>query len=84
MHYQVVMLGNLIADWRSRNGIVILVMHDINLALRFSDHLLLLFGEGLAESGPVETLATEAILSRVYNHTMRMVSTADGTWFYPG
>ena len=84
MHYQVVMLGNLIADWRSRNGVVILVMHDINLALRFSDHLLLLFGEGLAESGPVETLATEAILSRVYNHTMRMVSTADGTWFYPG
>ncbi len=68
MHYQVVMLGNL----------------NINLALRFSDHLLLLFGEGRAESGPVETLATEAVLSRVYNHTMRMAHTSDGTWFYPG
>jgi len=44
---------------------------------------LLLFGEGRAESGSVETLATEATLSRVYNHTMRMASTADGTWFYP-
>ena len=84
MHYQVVMLGNLIADWRSRDGVVILVMHDVNLALRFSDHLLLLFGEGLTESGSVETLATESILSRVYNHTMRMTNTADGTWFYPG
>ena len=84
MHYQVVMLGKLIADWRSRDGVVILVMHDINLALRFSDHLLLLFGEGRAESGPVKTLATESILSQVYNHDMRMVNTADGTWFYPG
>ena len=78
------MLGNLIADWRSRNGVVILVMHDVNLALRFSDHLLLLFGEGKTESGPVKSLATESILSQVYNHDMRMGNTADGTWFYPG
>ena len=84
MHYQVVMLGNLIADWRSRDGVVILVMHDINLALRFSDHLLLLFGEGQAESGPVKNLATESILSQVYNHDMRIGNTADGIWFYPG
>ncbi|GIT48322.1 MAG: hypothetical protein Ct9H300mP14_02500 [Gammaproteobacteria bacterium] len=60
---------------------MILGVHDINLALRFSDHLLLLFGEGRAESGPVETLATEAILSRVYNHTMRwpILPTAHGS-----
>ena len=84
MHYQVVMLGKLIADWRSRDGVVILVMHDINLALRFSDHLLLLFGKGQVESGPVKHLATESILSQVYNHDMRIGNTADGIWFYPG
>ena len=46
LHYQVELLGGLIHNWRALGRVVIMVMHDINLALRFSDHLLLLLGDG--------------------------------------
>ncbi len=38
MHHQVAVLGGMVQQWKSQGGLVILVMHDVNLALRFSDH----------------------------------------------
>ncbi len=83
LHYQVAVLGELIEGWRSTNGAVIMVMHDVNLALRFSDHLILLQGEGQVEWGMARELATELRLSRLYGHRMQRVATSDGEWFYP-
>ena len=58
-------------------------MHDVNLATRFSDHLLLLYGEGETRQGPVELIANEENLSRLYQHQLHRYQVGDTYVFYP-
>ena len=81
LHYQVELLGGLIRKWRDLGRIVIMVMHDINLALRFSDHLLLLFGEGECLYGDAHELATEDNFGQLYGYPLRRYP-ADGQYFF--
>ena len=83
MHHQVAVLGGMVQQWKSQGGLVILVMHDVNLALRFSDHLLLLFGDGEVEHGPALAIATEATLTRLYRHQMVSLDSPQGRWYLP-
>ena len=50
---------------------IVMVLHDINLALRHADRALLLFGEGRTLEGPVEAVLTVDTLSRLYGHPLR-------------
>lgn len=81
LRYQVELLGELILEWKEDGDIVIMVMHDVNLALRFSDHLLLLFGEGKSLHGKASELATEENFSRLYEHPLRRYP-ANGKHFF--
>jgi iron complex transport system ATP-binding protein len=81
LHYQVEVLGRLINNWRDQNRTVIMVMHDINLALRFSDHLLLLFGDGECAYGSASQLATEQNFSRLYGYPLSR-HLANGSHFF--
>jgi len=83
MHHQVAVLGGMVQQWKSQGGLVILVMHDVNLALRFSDHLLLLFGDGEVEHGPAQGIATAATLTRLYHHQMVSLDSPQGRWYLP-
>ncbi len=83
MHHQVAVLGGMVQQWKSQGGLVILVMHDVNLALRFSDHLLLLFGDGEVEYGPAQAIATETTLTRLYRHRMMSLDAPQGRWYLP-
>jgi len=83
LHYQVDLMGQLVGDWQENEGVVIMVMHDINLAMRFSDHLLLLFGGGEALHGRSADLATEENLSRLYGHPLRRYPASRHSFFLP-
>ncbi len=50
---------------------MVLVLHDVNLALTFCDRLLLLRGDGRWRAGAVEALGTAAQLSWVYGCEVR-------------
>jgi iron complex transport system ATP-binding protein len=51
---------------------MVMVLHDINLALRYADRALLLFGEGRTLEGPArESVLTAEALSRLYGHPLR-------------
>jgi iron complex transport system ATP-binding protein len=58
------------------------VLHDVNLALRFCSHLLLLFGDGGHATRSVEAL-TAADLGRLYGHRMVAVGPARSRAFLP-
>ena len=60
-----------------------LVLHDINLAARFCDHFLLLFGNGFTLHGAKEDLLYEDNLSRLYEHPVLAFSTPHGRAFLP-
>ena len=81
LHYQVELLGALIREWRAEGCVVIMVMHDINLALRFSDHLLLLFGKGECLYGNARSVATEDNFGRLYGYPLQRYP-ANGQHFF--
>jgi iron complex transport system ATP-binding protein len=62
---------------------VVMVLHDPNLALRYCDRVLLLYGDGQWESGACEELLTVERLSRLYKHPMRILQQGEERFFTP-
>ena len=60
------------------NGALLMSLHDLNLAARFCDHLLLLFGDGEALAAPAEEALTASNLTRLYGHPITVIES--GNW----
>lgn len=75
--HQVRLLELLCARARAQGGAVIMSLHDVNLADRFADHVLLLHGDGHHDLGRREAVLDEAHLSRLYGYPVRCLN-ADG------
>ena len=76
LHHQVAVLRLL--EEQARGGkAVFMCLHDLNLAARWCDHLLLLFPDGEACWGPAEQMLVPSVLERLYNQKLMTVE-ADG------
>jgi len=73
--HQVALLDRLVALARSGERAIVMALHDVNLAARCCDHVLLLDG-GTATAGPSAALLTSERLSALYGVPLR--SLADG------
>jgi iron complex transport system ATP-binding protein len=62
---------------------VVVVLHDANLALRYCDSALLLYGDGESCLGPVAEILNADNLSRLYGHPLRALDEAGRPWFVP-
>lgn len=62
---------------------LVVVLHDVNLALRCCTHLLLLGGNGTARCGEAASLANAAVLGDLYGHPMVPVSVEGRRGFLP-
>ncbi len=62
---------------------VVMVLHDVNLAVRFCDHALLLFGDGAAAHGAAREVLNAPNLERLYGHPVNAIRTHYGEYFYP-
>lgn len=69
-------------DW-SRAAAVVMVLHDVNLAVRFCDHVLLLYGDGVADCGATKEILNPDSLERLYHHPVIVVGTGFGDFYYP-
>jgi len=58
-------------------------VHDVNLAVRYSSHALMLFGGGEWRAGPSREVLTRANLERLYGCEVESVATPSGPRFYP-
>lgn len=68
LHYQISILNFLQNHCQTHSRAMVMILHDPNLAARFCDQLLLLYGGGEFQYGtPDETLGEET-LYRVYQH----------------
>jgi iron complex transport system ATP-binding protein len=67
-----------------RGAAMIMSLHDAGLAARFSDHALLLFGNGDWLSGPTSEVLTEASISRLYGVPVRELTWEGGRTFVAG
>lgn len=61
-----------------QNKLLIMAMHDIQLALRYCDHALLIFTDGEIQTGEIHDLLTRDNLSRLYDYPVTVVDTSAG------
>ena len=61
-----------------------IALHDVNLAARYCSHILLLFGNGDWQAGPVAELLTPENLEKLYQCPVETVQTSAGRRFLPG
>lgn len=83
-HHQIELLSLLSQQVTNSDGASLMILHDINLATRFCDHLMLLFGEGETLCGPSNEVLNTDILSRLYGHPVISVEGPNGPVFLPG
>lgn len=84
LHHQIDALTLLTQRVTQYGKTSVMVLHDVNLAARYCDALLLLFGNGEVLQGRVGEVLHAENLSRLYSHPVRSVATPEGTLFYPG
>jgi iron complex transport system ATP-binding protein len=83
IHHQIRML-DLLQEQVAHNGkALLLVMHDLNLAVRYCNRFLLFFGDGETVQGTAETTLTQANLERLYQHPLQAVPGPHGMIWLP-
>ncbi len=83
LHHQVKILNLLQQLAVKYNRVVCMTLHDINLAVRYCNRFLLLFGEGETAQGSSEAVLTPANLHRLYRHELRFIDTPEGPVWLP-
>jgi iron complex transport system ATP-binding protein len=82
-HHQLDVL-KLLREKAQAGRMVVMSLHDAGLAARFSDHALLLFGNGDWLSGPTSEVLTPQTMTKLYGVAVREISWAGGRTFVAG
>lgn len=81
LHQQIAFM-DLLIGWSGRT--LLMTLHDVNLAVRYCSHALLLFGDGKWCAGPVAEMLSAEVLTRLYRHPVIAVATPAGAAYLPG
>ncbi len=85
LHHQIAALDlfqRLVREDGAGRGSV-LVLHDINLAARYADHIILLDGRGGVMAGNRDTVLRADLLSQAFGHPLRRIEHAGRAVFLP-
>ena len=84
LNHQIAML-DLVSRYAGQCGAgFVMVLHDVNLALRYCRRALLLFGAGRWREGPVDEVLTTESLTELYGHPLRRFDVEGKPVFLPG
>ncbi|MCW8956677.1 MAG: ABC transporter ATP-binding protein [Gammaproteobacteria bacterium] len=83
LHHQSRLLNWLCDFAQQQHRVLLMSLHDINLAARYCDHILLLFGDGEYLAGPRDKMLTETNLEKVFCHPIRQHSFNQQTIYIP-
>lgn len=73
-----------LCDYAQQNQRILLMsLHDINLAARYCDHILLLLGDGEYLAGPKQDMLNESNLEQVFCHPIRQYRFDQQSIFIP-
>jgi len=59
----------------------VFVLHDVNLAARYCDHALLIYGDGKVLQGTCADMLSEKNLTELYQHPLQEIKHNDQRWF---
>ena len=83
LHYQISILDSLCRFVRDQQRTLVMSLHDINLAERFCDAVILLHGEGQVHCGPADKLLNAEDLSKIFQHPIAVHQTSTERFFTP-
>ncbi|MFW2372531.1 MAG: ABC transporter ATP-binding protein [Gammaproteobacteria bacterium] len=83
LHHQSTLLTWLCSYAQQNQRVLLMSLHDINLAAKYCDHILLLFGDGEYLAGPSSELLNETNLEKVFGHPIRQHRLDHQTIFIP-
>ncbi len=83
LHHQIHILDSLVNYASDNQRVMIMILHDLNLAARFCTHLLLLTGDGKFEAGEREDLMRTDLLESTYLHPIGTSQVDGHRIFYP-
>ncbi len=83
LHHQIRLLGHLRARAQCNGGTLVMALHDVNLAARFCDHVVLIFHDGEVMHGPADEFLEPNHLSCLYHHPIRVVDIDGRRAFLP-
>ena len=84
MKHQVRIMNHVEVQVARQQRSAMIALHDVNLAARYCSHILMLFGDGHWQAGPVEELLNLENLERLYQCPVESVQTSNGRRFLPG
>jgi iron complex transport system ATP-binding protein len=83
LHHQVAVM-ELLHRQAEQGAAVFMCLHDLNLAARWCDHLLLLYPDGELCFGPAETMLVPEALERLYDQKLSVAQINGAPVFVPG
>ncbi len=83
LHYQIKLLNDFQQLAQEQNKLIIMCIHDINLAARFCDNFLMLYGNGEYIIGHKDEVLTIENLQIIYQHPFNTMSADNKTIFIP-
>ncbi|OFZ89390.1 MAG: ABC transporter [Betaproteobacteria bacterium RBG_16_64_18] len=83
LHQQIAVL-DLLRERERTGTAMIMVLHDINLAVRYCSRVLLLYGDGQTEQGDTGAVINEDRLSRLYRHRVVALAGGERSVYMPG
>ncbi|MGH8284056.1 MAG: ABC transporter ATP-binding protein, partial [Gammaproteobacteria bacterium] len=81
--HQLTLLGHFAALVRDQTRALIMALHDVNMAARYCNHILMLFGNDEVLYGSTAEILTAENLSRLYHTPLTPVRWPGGTVYLP-
>jgi iron complex transport system ATP-binding protein len=83
LHHQISLLNLIIDRVRNKGGALLMVLHDVNLVMRFCTHAMLMINHDNIICGPVAEVLSDENLVALYQHPIRKIEAEGGSFFYP-
>ncbi len=83
LHHQISLLSLIVARVRKNNGALLMVLHDVNLVMRFCTHAMLMIDHENIICGQTKDVLTIDNLARLYQHPIKKVQVNGGSFFFP-
>lgn len=83
-HHQHQLLKNICDRVTTQSKALVMVIHDVNLAARYCDHVLMIFDNGEIQSGTTDQMLHPEMLARLYGYPVAEINTDAGPVYIPG
>ena len=73
LHHQIMVMNLLMQQARQASKALLMILHDVNMAMRYCDHVLLLLDNGQVLYGETHAILTQENIEKLYRHPVQCI-----------